>query len=1122
MAIYFGCPCGTKLQVSDDLLGKRVRCPKCLLVRDVISSAQPTASLVHHSGVTGPAAAPLQSPPTNKTANGTEKNYRPYRMAIFTLVGLVFVAFVVIAWWFSRNDEGPSPQATMDQKLAAKNPDDPRPESGNNSSNGKQSDLPPLKDRPTLVAQLGHSDDIKGVALSQDSKWLASGGLDGSARIWEAATGRVIRTLSHPEPVFHVAFVSDGKRLVAGCRDGTIWLWDLVSGKSIRSFKVQGQWVNSLAVAPKGDWIITGGMDGSARMWQLTTGNEIPMFENPVVTQHDAVVVTLSSDGKQLVTASKLFGIRLWNTETGEKIRDIVRSQPIGFGPPWRTVALSRDSRWLVTEQMNLIEVATGKQVRRFEGSRGISALAFTADGKWLIGGGADKTVRIWEVATGELLKALRGHTGPIHQMAPSHDGKWLATASADRTMHLWDMASGKRVRVFHGNPPVNAVALSTDGKRLATAGGFGAGQARVGHTAQVWDLTTGRQVSIFKGHHDVVSSVVFSRDGKMLATASHDESARLWDASTGKELRAFGAAEPDKDGRQREGPEGFSSVTLSQDGKWLATGGSRGTYLFDAANGTEVRRFQGAYGARRSNSVHFTSQGDYLIAGGGDQRVWLWDLATGKIVLEFNERLGVNAVALASDGNSLVSGNDDRCARVWRMEPDKSPRDFGRGDQERGTLVRVLRGHDGPVVAVALSPDDKWLVTGTRRISPSEPRFLREEAQTNEIVVRLWDLGNGKELRRFKGHDAAVVSITFTRDGKRLITGSLDGTTRVWDPLTGRELCRLLSLPDDDWAVYDVDGRFDASRKGKIEGLYWTIGNETLPLEKFRDHFHDPGLLAKYLGLNRESLRKIDGATAHEPDWKPAEKKPLSPFPSPGFEEIQNSIGMKLVRLPTGKFMMGLSEEELLPFSKPLFRKEKAEQEEVLVAAPFYIGKFEVTQAEYETLMKPAPAEERRAKLPVFVSWNQAVEFCKKLSLKESKDYTLPTAAQWEYACRAGTTTAYHFGGTISTEQVNFNPWRDVTGSPALNRTGPLEVGSFPPNPWGLYDMHGNASEWCRDAKPNDWYAFRGGSFYEGPESCRSGYGSFASSRDGRGFRVILRIPAKKPEVPTPAPPKL
>jgi WD domain, G-beta repeat len=145
--------------------------------------------------------------------------------------------------------------------------------------------------------------------------------------------------------------------------------------------------------------------------------------------------------------------------------------------------------------------------------------------------------------------------------------------------------------------------------------------------------------------------------------------------------------------------------------------------------------------------------------------------------------------------------------------------------------------------VTTCLSSDDKWLVTGSF-----------------DKTARLWDLATGKEIRSFRGHDHSIDSASLSNDGKRLVTGSADCTTRLWDVATGQELCRLISFDDGTWAVFDADGRFDAANAGDIPWLYGVVGNQTIPLKQLKDRYYDPGLFAKYMGQNKQPLRKLAG----------------------------------------------------------------------------------------------------------------------------------------------------------------------------------------------------------------------------------------------------------------------
>jgi formylglycine-generating enzyme required for sulfatase activity len=194
------------------------------------------------------------------------------------------------------------------------------------------------------------------------------------------------------------------------------------------------------------------------------------------------------------------------------------------------------------------------------------------------------------------------------------------------------------------------------------------------------------------------------------------------------------------------------------------------------------------------------------------------------------------------------------------------------------------------------------------------------------------------------------------------------------------------------------------------------------------------------------------------------------------GDKVITNSVGMKLARIPAGKFLMGS------PATEPERDPEEL-QHEVAITRPFLMGVYEVTQAQYEKVMGKnpsffSPGRGGGPDHPVEQArWTDAVDFCRKLSAlpaeKEAgRTYRLPTEAEWEYACRAGTATPFHFGDALSSKQANFNgtaPFGGAPKGPYLQKTAP--VGSFPPNAWGLYDMHGNVSEWCADWYDPDYY---------------------------------------------------
>ncbi len=240
----------------------------------------------------------------------------------------------------------------------------------------------------------------------------------------------------------------------------------------------------------------------------------------------------------------------------------------------------------------------------------------------------------------------------------------------------------------------------------------------------------------------------------------------------------------------------------------------------------------------------------------------------------------------------------------------------------------------------------------------------------------------------------------------------------------------------------------------------------------------------------------------------------------------ITNSIGMTLVLIPPGDFVMGSPKTEYVDWP------EYEAQHHVILTKGFYMSATEVTQSQWSAVMSNNPSQFKGDDLPVDrVTWEEAVAFCRKLSQMESRTYRLPTEAEWEYACRAGTTTAYCEGGTEA--DLSVVGWYSSYANGDIQKA-PHPVGQKKPNPWGLFDMHGNVWEWCSDwfvARPlrnatdpkgpdyGTLRVLRGGSWANPPLGCRSAYRSRdkPDSRDyTNGFRVVMELSAESSDIPT------
>lgn len=725
--------------------------------------------------------------------------------------------------------------------------------------------LTAFSQNPELIVRQGHSIVVNSVAFSPNGKILASGSWDGTVRLWDVAEGTELRVFHFEQTmVLSVAFSPDGNILACGGVGG-VYLWDVATGRRLNNF-AGGAFVFSVAFSPDGKLIairastqdangsathitlhnvvtgsevlkisnpsdmgsfvafgpdgrslVSGGHGNTVKLWDAASGAEVRTYGRPSEQLAMVQPVSLSPDGKALASADPDGTIHVWATDTGDDVvtfeNKALSIGSISFSPDGKSIAIGSEPKKQTSDMTNLtrlVDAKTGIEVRPLEDPRtGSISVAFSPNGHLVASGSRGGEVHIWDTVSGKILHSLVGLMSPVESRIITSDGKGLVTVISEekastgsvtrgKSIKTWDLLDNREPRTISIDGNVDAITVSFDGKLAA--------QSNSDKTVTILDVVSGVKIHTLQLDQQTTSQIIFSPNNQLLATISSP------------------------------GTQAYMQMGMQPGGVPATFFTKTRVEIWNVATGDKIRTLSEEGFAIGSGTALFSPDSKYCGLMGqsglpqpGFTQVKVWDIATGKLFrtigglsVPINPFLPLT-VAFGLNGKSIVISSTVNSAAVSdRAELGKTGGAIFLFDIGSGNLRKRL---DIYSTNIEFSPDNKLVAISS---------------ETNNSV-ELWDLIGGVKLRELPEASTRIRSMTFSPNGKFLVTSS-----GLWDVQSGKKLARLSTLGLSDWLVITQEGLFDGTPNA-LKQLNWRFDNNTFrnaPVEAFFKEFYYPGLL--------------------------------------------------------------------------------------------------------------------------------------------------------------------------------------------------------------------------------------------------------------------------------------
>ena len=466
-------------------------------------------------------------------------------------------------------------------------------------------------------------------------------------------------------------------------------------------------------------------------------------------------------------------------------------------------LALTPKSDWIISgstdKTIKIWELATGECIHTLRGHKGsVTSVAVSPDGKLVISGSEDETIRIWDTITGECLHTLRGHKGPVTSVAVCHIGNFIISGSEDETIRIWDVATRKCICFLEGHcdAVTSVVILSKDPKIISSS---------KDRKIKIWNFESFESITkprilrnrTLRGHKDTINTIAISGYEQNIISGSNDRTIRVWEIDSGKCVKNI------------PGHGKITALTICPARNLFVTGSEDKTIrIWNLETGDFIYSFEGHFNA--ITSLLITPDGRQLLSSSNDGSIQVWDLeCKNKVQSSDRSPCAVKIIVPSKYGDIAISGSEDGTIRFWNLT--------------NGNCIRIIQaGKINGIESIAITPTGNHFVTTSNDqviriwdlISGKIIRKFTERTNwiTNIVItpdggnvvsgsgfgpIRVWDFKSGECIRIMNGHDEAITSIAISPDGCHVISGSIDKTIRVWDLESG-DCVRIMNGHDE------------------------------------------------------------------------------------------------------------------------------------------------------------------------------------------------------------------------------------------------------------------------------------------------------------------------------------